>query len=154
MAQVKLKTSKTKAKGSKAKVQTVSATEQAEALIPQMIEHKSKVATASAALKEAQEPLTALEAQFLNLVDTDHTPDDSVTLSDGNDAIKAGACVKTRMIADIEEAILALEDVKEGLALEVATFRLTDLAKYLTDDVIETFTQPKIGNRRLTYNPK
>ena len=153
MAQVKLKTSKRKA-APKASLKVQSSQDQARELIADMISLKAEVAVRQAHLKEVSDPLAEKEKLFKELVDADHAPEEAVVLSNGDNAIKAGACTMTRMLSDVEAAIVALEEVREGLALEIAGFKMGDLEKYLPEDVIAKFTEIKVGSRRLTYDPK
>lgn len=111
---------------------------------------KDKLAAKQEKLKPLAKKVTDLETSILDVVD-EIIPKDGTTILRGEAyemEVKAKG-IKTS-ITDIEKAVIYLEEVKKGLALECATFTLGVLSDYLTPEQYEEVTEKDNVNKRGT----
>lgn len=156
MAKLKTKL-KIKTGGKKDKVKLVKVSEsgiaKAEAMVAEMSGMNTDIQVLQAKLKEKMAPLKELEEEFIDLVEIDHAATDKVTITDGKHVIDLGARTQSRILnpKKRDKMFMALEKVKDGLALEGASIPLKFLDTYLDAETIAGFTTIKTGNRRLSY---
>lgn len=133
-------------------VTETTALEEAGGMVTEMGQMKDKVTVAQHNLKKYTVPLGKLEKKFLELVDSSLASIEKTSLSDGDHVIEVSARRKGRKLEeDTDDLILALEKIKPGLALELATFSLGDLSKYLSEKEVNKYCEHSEGNRSLTY---
>ena len=110
-----------------------------------------------AQIKNAKGVLDGLNKQYgvytkevTEFADTFLEESEKEAVSDGDYTVKISAKKMSAVVEDKEAVILALEAVQEGLALEIATFGITVLRKYFTEEEFANLTNLKAGNRAIT----
>lgn len=146
---LKLKTKKKQTKTTKAK--DVNAIDQAVKLLPEACALKAELAVIAAQAKAITDKLSPIETEIKELIEPVTGDEESVTLTDGKHVLSISGKKKLRKIKDVEEAVDALEEHKEGLAIEVAKFNLGDLEKYLSPEEIKELVEIEYGARSLKY---
>lgn len=144
---LKIKTSVTKKTVSVLAEQSIE-----EAVIPHikpMVGLNKKIKTLNSQISKIRKDYGAHELEVREAADVFLDNDEKIEISDGNNVLGISAKRKTRVIEDVTAIILALENIKEGLALEIASYSITELSKYFSKDEMEEFTATKLGNRTI-----
>jgi hypothetical protein len=118
------------------------ATEVAVDIIAKEVDTYADIETKIKALQDKLKPLlvklTASKNKIMGIVteDLDLTKDEKLELvsDSGKNVLNVGAMGKSRSIKDTGQLIDMFEEVKEGLALELAGFTLKDVDSYLTPE--------------------
>lgn len=136
----------------KSKTKTTSGVEAATKLVAEMHLYRNKMAALKAKVSKLQEPMNELIAKFIGLVEEDIADTDTVSVTDGVKTIKVSAKRKSTVLHDdIEGLVAALEEKQEGLSMELASFPLGELKRYMSDDELEPYVDNLLGNRSLKY---
>lgn len=96
--------------------------------------YKAIQAKASSAKKEFDDAKSTFYKTVIEPAeDNNELPVDAKETIDGKEyRAEIGKHAITRKVADLKGVFVALENVQEGLALQLMSFKLTDLDKYLT----------------------
>lgn len=148
----KLKISQGKKVGTKKVAKLATGLEQAQSMVSELYTKNSAIEKLSLELKTLQAPYMELKEKFLDYVDMDVPSTDKITVTDGDHIIEVGSRTQIKVMNDDskDDLIMALEEIKEGLALEGASWPVKFLAAYLTEDQMMKFFNIKMGNRRVT----
>lgn len=145
------KSTKTKDKA-KSKLKSKTGIKAAEKLVKEMVAYRTQIAVLSSVVKGLNKPLTALTAEFIELVEQDIGDEESTSVSNGKETIEVSAKTKVRTLHDdVDDLIDLLEEKQKGLAAELLIFPLGQLSKYLSEEEIEPFVDKSFGNRSLKY---
>lgn len=136
----------------KSKTKVTSGLVKAAKLVAEMHEYRNKMAALKAKVSKLQVPMNELSAKFIGLVEQDIKDEEKVEVTDGVKTIKVSAKRKSTVLHDdIDGLVAALEDKQEGLSMELASFPLGELKRYMSDDELEPFVDNLLGNRSLKY---
>lgn len=155
MAKIKLKMGKTKTAikvAVKSKVKTGAGLKAAAKLVSEMHKYRNRMATLKAKVSSLQVPMNELIEKFIGLVEQDIADKETVSVTDGVKTIKVSAKRKSTVLHDdIEGLVDALEEKQEGLSMEIASFPLGELKRYMSDEELEPYVDNLLGNRSLKY---
>lgn len=119
-------------------------------LVIPMGELQAKIKNAKGVLDGLNKEYGVYTKEVTDFADTFLEENEKEAVSDGDFTVKISAKKMSAKVEDKEAVILALEEVQEGLALEIATFGITVLRKYFTDEEFTALTILVAGNRAIT----
>jgi hypothetical protein len=114
-------------------------------------ETNASLQKAKAKVKEIQKTLSNYEKVVLSLAEDEQRDEEVKEYTNGVVTVRVSAKSKTKIIPAIDPVIVALEKIKKGLALELATFKMMEISKYLSPVELNKITEVKLGTRRITY---
>ena len=109
-----------------------------------------QIAAAEAKIAPYREQLAEKMAEALASVDEHVDPSDETVLKGATFAIEYGKMGERAELKDQLGAAKLLEKVEKGLAIKLASFKITDLRKYLTPALVDSVCETGFKIKRRT----